>query len=54
MSEDQFSMDDPTMKMGEDGTENPEDQMMGAGGDGGSAEVEGSKIDASKNEEDEG
>ena len=52
MSEELLSEDDPTMKMEEDGEGSAEDTA--ACGDGGPGEAEGSKIDASKNEEDEG
>lgn len=54
MSEEQFLGEDPTMKMEEndDGEGFGEEQM--SGDNGGQGEAEGSKIDASKNEEDEG
>lgn len=45
--------EDPTMKMEEDEEANVEGQIQ-AVSDGGPGESEGSKIDASKNEEDEG
>ncbi|XP_076875682.1 heterogeneous nuclear ribonucleoprotein D0 isoform X3 [Brachyhypopomus gauderio] len=53
MSEEQFMCEDPTMKMEEDGQAGGEEQIP-AVGDGETGETEGSKIDASKNEEDEG
>lgn len=54
MSEEQFLGEDPMMKMEEndDGEGFGEEQM--SGDNGGQGEAEGSKIDASKNEEDEG
>ncbi|XP_046873770.1 heterogeneous nuclear ribonucleoprotein D0 isoform X2 [Hypomesus transpacificus] len=60
MSEDLEIGDDPTLltMMEEDGEASSEEQMPtiaeGSKGQGGGAESEGSKIDASKNEEDEG
>lgn len=59
MSEDQILGEDPLMmkNMEEDDGEAPaEEQITGVTGtdDGGQGETEGSKIDASKNEEDEG
>ena len=60
MSEDLEIGDDPTLltMMEEDGEASSEEQMPtiaeGSKGLGGGAESEGSKIDASKNEEDEG
>lgn len=56
MSEDyEFSEDPSMMRMEEDGEANNDDPMS-AQGDGGlmGDEAEGSRIDASKNEEDEG
>lgn len=49
-------IEDPCMKMEEDGEASVEAQLeaRGDGGNGGAGESEGSKIDASKNEEDEG
>ncbi|XP_007241113.3 heterogeneous nuclear ribonucleoprotein D0 isoform X1 [Astyanax mexicanus] len=50
MSEELFGLEDPSMKMEEDGEGGGEEQIhAGVSGD-----AEGSKIDASKNEEDEG
>lgn len=51
--EEQFIGEDPTMKMEEDVEASVEGQIQ-AVSDGGPGESEGSKIDASKNEEDEG
>lgn len=51
--EEQFIGEDPTMKMEEDEEASMEEQIQ-AVSDGGPGESEGSKIDASKNEEDEG
>ena len=51
MSEEQ-QLEDPVMKMEEDGETISEEQTVTV--EGGSGESEGSKIDASKNEEDEG
>ncbi|XP_041915056.1 heterogeneous nuclear ribonucleoprotein D0 isoform X1 [Alosa sapidissima] len=55
MSEEQFLTEDPLMNMEEDSEANNDDQVLTGGEPQGSvAESEGSKIDASKNEEDEG
>lgn len=55
MSEEQFLAEDPSMIMDEDSEANNEDQIIASGEQQSStAETEGSKIDASKNEEDEG
>ncbi|XP_042562983.1 heterogeneous nuclear ribonucleoprotein D0 isoform X2 [Clupea harengus] len=55
MSEEQFLAEDPSMNMDEDSEAINEDQVIATGEPKGSvAETEGSKIDASKNEEDEG
>ncbi|XP_047660930.1 heterogeneous nuclear ribonucleoprotein D0 isoform X3 [Tachysurus fulvidraco] len=51
--EEQFIGEDPTMKMEEDEEASVEGQIQ-AVSDGGHGDSEGSKIDASKNEEDEG
>lgn len=51
--EEQFIGEDPTMKMEEDVEASVGGQIQ-AVSDGGPGEGEGSKIDASKNEEDEG
>lgn len=52
MSEEQQIGEDPVMKMEEDGEAISEEQIATV--ESGSGESEGSKIDASKNEEDEG
>lgn len=49
MSEEQIQGEEPLMKMEEE----DEEELLGAE-EGGPGEAEGSKIDASKNEEDEG
>lgn len=55
MSEEQFLAEDPSMNMDEDSEAINEDQVIATAEPKGSvAETEGSKIDASKNEEDEG
>lgn len=54
MEEQYIGEEDPTMKMEEDGEACVEEAQIQAVSDGGSGESEGSKIDASKNEEDEG
>lgn len=55
MSEEQFLAGDPSMNMEEDSEANNEDQALASGEPQSiAAETEGSKIDASKNEEDEG
>ncbi|XP_015193804.1 heterogeneous nuclear ribonucleoprotein D0 isoform X4 [Lepisosteus oculatus] len=53
MSEEHQVGEDPVVKMEEDGEAGGEEQQM-ATGESGASESEGSKIDASKNEEDEG
>lgn len=55
MSDEQFLAEDLSMNMEEDSEANNEDQALESGEPQSSvAETEGSKIDASKNEEDEG
>lgn len=54
MSEEQILGEEPLMKMEEnDGEGFGEEELLGAD-EGGQGEAEGSKIDASRNEEDEG
>ncbi|XP_073685720.1 heterogeneous nuclear ribonucleoprotein D0 isoform X2 [Garra rufa] len=54
MSEEQFLGEDPMMKMEENDGEGFGEEDISGADDGGQGEAEGSKIDASKNEEDEG
>ncbi|KAK2871507.1 hypothetical protein QQF64_002704 [Cirrhinus molitorella] len=54
MSEEQILGEDPMMKMEENDGEGFGEEDISGADDGGQGEAEGSKIDASKNEEDEG